>query len=141
TGGLSGDPGAPILYYAPAKSGLALSTVLIRARPDADPSAALRAIVPALEPRIIPPVVRTAESLLVESIATQRFTMVLLAVFAGVAVVLSAIGLYGVISYMVTQRTREIGIRIALGAHPSDVARSVVKRGLVLCAVGLGAGL
>src|SRR5207253_5026449 len=96
TGGLSGDRGAPILYYPPPRDGFG-RTLLVRARDGWNPTASLRAIVPALEPAIIPPPVRTAESMLVESIAMQRFTMILLAVFAGVAVLLSAIGLYGVI--------------------------------------------
>ena len=67
--------------------------------------------------------------------------MVLLAKFAGLAVVLSALGLYGVISYVVAQRTREIGIRIALGATPRNIAGAVVVRGIALSAVGLAAGL
>jgi ABC-type antimicrobial peptide transport system permease subunit len=67
--------------------------------------------------------------------------MTLLAIFAGLAVVLSAIGLYGVISYVVAERTREIGIRIALGATPRDIAGAVVVRGIVLSALGLTIGL
>ena len=67
--------------------------------------------------------------------------MTILAIFEGLAVVLSAVGLYGVISYVVTQRSREIGIRIALGATPRNVARTIVVRGLILSAVGLAIGL
>jgi hypothetical protein len=83
------------------------------------------------------------ESYLRESLAPTRFAMALLMAFAGVALVLSAVGLYGVIAYSVTQRTREIGIRIALGAEPRGIARLVLGEGIWHVGVGLlaGAGL
>jgi ABC-type antimicrobial peptide transport system permease subunit len=70
----------------------------------------------------------------------SRFTAILLAVFAGIALCLAAIGIYGVMSYLVTQRTREIGIRMALGARRKDVLSLVVWRGAILAAFGIGIG-
>jgi putative ABC transport system permease protein len=75
------------------------------------------------------------------AVARQRFSMLLLGIFAGLALVLSAVGIYGVMSYSVAQQRREIGIRIALGAKRSDVLAMTVKNGLKLVAVGLMFGL
>lgn len=87
--------------------------------------------------------IMTMEQVLAESIGDWRFYMQLLGIFAGVAVLLAAVGIYGVMSYSVNERTHEIGIRVALGAHPSDVLGMVARLGLKLTAIGvvIGAGL
>ncbi|HEX8091184.1 MAG TPA: ABC transporter permease, partial [Blastocatellia bacterium] len=84
--------------------------------------------------------VKTMRQYFQASIAQRRFNMVLLAVFAAVALILAAVGIYGVMSYSVTQRTREIGIRMALGARPSDVLRLVVRQGMIPAFIGVAVG-
>jgi putative ABC transport system permease protein len=85
--------------------------------------------------------VRTAESWLAESVARTRFGTLLLNVFAAVALLLATVGIYGVMAYSVTQRTHEIGIRMALGARPFDVFKMVVGQGLLLTLSGVALGL
>lgn len=85
--------------------------------------------------------VKTMEEYLASSVAAPRFNTTLLSIFAGVALVLTIVGLYGVMSYSVAQRTNEIGIRLALGAQTSDVLSLIVKQGIRLIAVGLTIGL
>jgi ABC-type antimicrobial peptide transport system permease subunit len=81
------------------------------------------------------------EHIVAGAVARQRFSMLLLAIFAGLALSLAAVGIYGVMSYSVAQQTREIGIRIALGAQRGDVLRMTVKEGLKLVGGGLLIGL
>ena len=98
---------------------------------------AVRELDPALPLFGVEPLVRTLSN----SMGQERFTMTVLAVFAGVALLLAVIGVHGVLSYTVAQRTREIGIRIALGADPRRVRQLVVTQGATLAAGGLGLGL
>ena len=84
--------------------------------------------------------VRTLEAVVARSISQPRFYMTLLAVFAGVALALAAIGIFGVLSYAVAQRTREIGIRMALGAHQGTVVRLIVRDAMIMASVGVAIG-
>jgi putative ABC transport system permease protein len=81
------------------------------------------------------------DEVLAISLASKRLLMALMSVFAGLALVLAAVGIYGVLSYSARQRTHEMGIRMALGARPSDVVKLVVGQGFKMTLVGLGIGI
>jgi putative ABC transport system permease protein len=84
---------------------------------------------------------QTAESLIADAVAQPRFAMILVGAFALLAVILAVVGLYGVMTYSVSQRTREIGVRIALGAHPREVIALVLRQGFILAAIGIVIGV
>jgi putative ABC transport system permease protein len=132
------DATAPILYYnagdRPAPS------FLIRTTSSGDAMRSVRDLI-RQQDRGLRPTVAAVDDIIASSIAAPRFVMLLLGAFTLLAVALAAIGVYGVLSYTVAQRTREIGIRVALGAPSSRIARSVIGRGVALAAIGGVVGL
>ena len=138
TSGLTGDASRPLMYVAAADA--YERAVLVRVAPDADPIPSLRTLVAQADPRLPSVTVTNVESVMQRSIARPRFTMTLLVTFTALALVLAAVGLYGVMAYAVAQQTREIGIRIALGATRSAIASSVLRRGVLMAAAGAVVG-
>ena len=101
----------------------------------------MRAVVKAVDPQLLVTKMETAETIVHDSQAGTRFSLLLISVFAAIAALLAGVGLYGVISTSVRQRTSEIGVRMAMGAERSDIFRLVILQGLRLSAVGIAVGL
>ena len=102
--------------------------------------AALRGAIRSVDPNVPMTDVETLADVLSTASSRTRFSLVLLGAFAGIALLLAAIGLFGVMAYTVAQRTQEIGIRMALGARPAGIIGMVVRGGLALVLIGLVAG-
>jgi putative ABC transport system permease protein len=133
------DPRAEVFLYAPLNE-----RAHIVVRTSSDPAGlvpAVRAAILGLDRRFAITNVETMEGLVVKSMATRRFGMLLLATFAALALTLAALGLYGVMSYAVAQRRKEIGVRMALGAQAGDVSLMVVREGMALVLIGAVIGL
>jgi putative ABC transport system permease protein len=127
----------PLGQYGPG--GL---TVTLRTAAGAGPLAgAIRDVVRDLDPRLPVIGLETVREAMRASVAPTRFYLVTMAAFAGLALVLACVGLYGVVAYIVSRRGREIGIRMALGANADSVVRLMLRQGLVPAALGMAIGL
>jgi putative ABC transport system permease protein len=116
-------------------------TVIRTASDPTEMMSAATSEIKAMDPELPVYGVSTMDKRISDSLARRRFSMLLLGVFAALALVLASVGIYGVMSYAVSQRAHEIGIRMALGANRGDVLRLIVGQGAVLAAIGVGLGL
>jgi putative ABC transport system permease protein len=134
----------PVLYSSSFQSNDTDVTLLVRAASDPTSiTAAVRAEIANFDPNVLVGSAVTIRKIIADSpsVFLRRFPALLIGAFALLAVLLSAVGIYGVLSYLVTQRTREIGVRMALGARPGHVLRMLMGEGLRLAAMGIGIGL
>jgi putative ABC transport system permease protein len=135
-------PPQPTIFLDNIQAPMYFAHLVVRSRHD--PTRVARAVQAAIH-RVDPDQaisgVETMQEIFSDSVSRPRFQLVLLSIFAALAVLLATIGVYGVVSYSVTQRTQEIGIRMALGARRGDVTRMVLREGLLVAGAGIAAGL
>jgi putative ABC transport system permease protein len=135
------EPAAPTVYYHTREPSNGLTFVLRTSVPPLSISQAAAGVIRGLDPQQPVENIRTMDAVLDERLASQRFRALLLGLFAAVALVLASVGIYSVLSYIVRGRTREIGIRTALGARTPDVLRLVVLEGMTPTITGIAAGV
>jgi hypothetical protein len=116
-------------------------TLVVRASRPVQAVAALPDVIHAMDPHVVIARIALVEHLYADAIARPRTVFLLMTVFAIVGLALAAAGVYGVLSYLVSLRLREIGIRLALGARPADIGRTIVQNGVLLAMAGLAAGM
>ncbi|HZS46905.1 MAG TPA: ABC transporter permease, partial [Blastocatellia bacterium] len=139
--GLESEP-EPQMYAPYYQFSMGFMTIVVRTSGDPlNLVADLRHKVFAVDKDLPVSKIRTMSQIVSESVAPRRFNMLLLSLFAGIALVLASVGIYGVISYSVSQRTNEIGIRLALGAQTTNLIRLIVGQGIALVAIGISIGL
>jgi predicted permease len=134
----------PVLYYPFRQSAGPFMSLVVRT--DGDPtalSAAIRNEIRSLEPDTAILAINSMDQMIAQTPASfmRRFPALLISIFAFVALLLASIGIYGVVSYSVSQQTHHIGVRMALGARPSDILRMILKQGLLLAVLGVGIGV
>ncbi len=140
--GLSQDSRRVQGYFPYAQTPGGGMTVIIKAAGDPNQLiAGARQQVKAIDPDQPIYGVRTMDEIRAESVAPEKLNLTLLSIFAGIALVLAIVGIYGVMSYSVTQRTHEIGIRMAIGAEPRDVFKMIIGQGMILALIGVVLGL